>query len=106
MPSPGRYDFLRVTVDVEPTAFAQLGDGACLVLRNFRRGDLVRTNKLKDLLIDRKIPRPERRWLPLLVRQSDVPPERGGRVDELVWVPGVFGHGCSMSALTQGSRVQ
>jgi tRNA(Ile)-lysidine synthase len=115
VPGPGRYHFLRVAVEVDPAAFDCLADGGRLVLRNFRRGDVVRSGKLKELLIDHKVPRPERRWLPLLVRRLDVPIGEAGssaeprapRVcDELRWVPGVFGDGCRMSALTQAGRVQ
>jgi hypoxanthine phosphoribosyltransferase len=66
--APGRYTFLRVEVEVAQEAFARLGPG--LVLRNFRAGDQLGSRKLKEWFIDRKVPRPERRFVPLLVRRS------------------------------------
>jgi len=58
-------------------------DGRPLRLRNFRPGDRFRPlgmsghKKLKDLFIDRKVPRSRRRTLPLLLAG-----------EEIVWVPG------------------
>ena len=58
-------------------------DGGELRLRNFRPGDRFRPlgmtgrKKLKDLFIDRKVPRSRRRTLPLLLAG-----------EEILWVPG------------------
>ena len=58
-------------------------DGGELRLRNFHHGDRLRPlgmaghKKLKDLFIDRKVPRSRRRTLPLLLAG-----------EEIVWVPG------------------
>ena len=58
-------------------------DGGTLRLRNLRPGDRFRPlgmtghKKLKDLFIDRKVPRTRRRTLPLLLAG-----------EEVVWVPG------------------
>ena len=66
------FDLSRLTRDGEP-----------LRLRNFRPGDRFRPlgmsghKKLKDLFIDRKVPRSRRRTLPLLLAG-----------EEIVWVPG------------------
>ena len=87
---PGLYSFLRVTVEIAPDEWATLATAGRLVLRNFRQGDVVRSGKLKALLIDRKVPRPERRWLPLLVRLPN----------EVLWAPGLIGKELKMSALT------
>jgi tRNA(Ile)-lysidine synthase len=80
---------------------AQLIAKKCaLTLRNHRAGDPVRGGKkLKELLIDRKVPRGERRRLPLLARGAEV-----------VWMHGIVGEKSGrqpiVSALTEGSGVQ
>lgn len=61
---PGRYTLLGKHVDITPETVAQHGPG--LTLRNFRAGDQLGSRKLKTWFIDRKIPRPERRLIPLL----------------------------------------
>jgi tRNA(Ile)-lysidine synthase len=83
VPAPGRYAFLGAAVDVPPAAF---GAGE-LVLRNVRPGDRLRlgdrVTKVQDILVNAKVPRPERRRVPLLVRR-----EMSG-VEEVLWIPGV-----------------
>jgi tRNA(Ile)-lysidine synthase len=75
--APGVYEILGVSIDVPPELLA----GGQLALRNLRAGDRVPNGKkLKELLIDRKIPRGERRRLPLLAR--------GKRV---LWMHGLVG---------------
>jgi tRNA(Ile)-lysidine synthetase-like protein len=96
VPCPGAYPFLGAIVDISPdafTAFMPLGAGAALVLRNPRPGDRIpgRRAKLKELLIDRRIPRPERRKLPLLIRRT-------AAGDELLWAAGLVGEGAGVSA--------
>jgi tRNA(Ile)-lysidine synthase len=87
--APGTHALLGVSVDV-PAGW--LAEGP-LVLRNLRPGDRVRGGKkLKEILIDRKIPRAERRLLPLLARG-----------DIVVWMHRVFG---DVSALTRKVAVQ
>jgi tRNA(Ile)-lysidine synthase len=69
-----------IEIDVDG---ASLGDA--LVVRNWRPGDLIRPaglggrKKLQDVFVDAKVPRPERRRLPLLADSE-------GRV---LWVPGL-----------------
>ena len=59
--------------------------GGALVVRNWQPGDLIRPaglggrKKLQDVFVDAKVPRPERRQLPLLA-------DTEGRV---LWVPGL-----------------
>ena len=101
---PGEVDIpelgLRLRVErraVAPWMFEGAGEGAALalpiergdrlVVRNRRPGDRLRplgapgTRKLKDLLIDRKIPRDRRDRLPLLCLAQDD--------ERIAWVPGV-----------------
>jgi tRNA(Ile)-lysidine synthase len=65
----------------------RLRPGDTVTVRNRRPGDRLKPlgsdhrRRLKDLLIDRRVPRRERDRLPLL--------EVGGRI---VWVPGVTVH--------------
>jgi len=60
------------------------GLGACVMVRNYRRGDRIRplgimgTRKLQDVFVDRKSPRNERARWPLVIAN-----------DEIVWVPGL-----------------
>jgi tRNA(Ile)-lysidine synthase len=85
---PGEYELLGVRLSVVVSGPS--------VLRNLRPGDRVRGGKkLKEILIDRKIPRSERRWMPLL--------EQGG---EVVWMHRVFGNQDMVRALTGESAVQ
>ncbi len=93
---PGEFALLGLSVAVP----AEMLGGGQLVLRNLRPGDrLAGGKKLKELLIDRKIPRGERRLLPLL--------ERDGAV---VWMHRVLtektGRQPVVSALTQRGAVQ
>jgi tRNA(Ile)-lysidine synthase len=97
---PGQYPFLDEEVEISDAAWAAFGAGE-LCLRNPRPGDRIagRRVKLKEVLIDRRVPRPDRRRLPLLARA------RAGAPDEVVWIrdlmpsPGV-------RALTRKSAVQ
>lgn len=87
VPAPGRYHFLDGDIDLGAPAFAAAHQsGATLILRNVRPGDRLRLGdrlaKVQDVMVDAKIPRPERRRLPLLVR-------RGAGADEVLWIPGV-----------------
>jgi tRNA(Ile)-lysidine synthase len=94
---PGRYQLLGRPVDLllVPTGHPLPSDALdaerlprVLVLRNLRPGDRLRTRtggrKLHDVLIDRKVPRPDRRRL-LLLAAGDA--DAGG--GELLWVEGV-----------------
>jgi tRNA(Ile)-lysidine synthetase-like protein len=80
---PGVYSFLDGAVEISGDALAHLG-GAPLTLRNPRPGDRMagRSIKLKEVLIDRRVPRPERSRLPVLARGHEV-----------LWAAGVFGEG-------------
>ena len=64
-------------VEVSAGLYESLG-GEPLTLRHVRTGDRVRLGKLQDLLVNAKVPRPERARLPVLAR--------GARV---MWIPGV-----------------
>jgi tRNA(Ile)-lysidine synthase len=90
---PGRFSLLGHELEV-PAAL--LGAGP-LTLRNLRPGDRAPGGKkLKEILIDRKIPRFERRRLLILAR--------GG---EVVWMMGVLGGDLAVeSALTRTSAMQ
>ena len=61
-----------------------IGPGDCVTVRSRREGDRIRpfgcqhTRRLKDVLIDRRVPRLERGRLPLLEVES-----------RLAWIPGV-----------------
>lgn len=76
---PGIYLLDTMRVEVSPELWQSLGphDGP-LTLRHPRAGDRARRGKLQDLLVNAKVPRPERARLPVLAR--------GERV---VWIPGV-----------------
>jgi tRNA(Ile)-lysidine synthetase-like protein len=68
-------------VEVSAELYESLGphDGdAPLTLRHPRAGDRAKKGKLQDILVNAKIPRPDRARLPVLAR--------GARV---VWIPGV-----------------
>jgi tRNA(Ile)-lysidine synthase len=64
-----------------------LGPGDCVTVRNRRPGDRIHplgaagSRKLKDLLIDRRVPRRERERLPLICV--------GDAGETIAWVPGV-----------------
>jgi tRNA(Ile)-lysidine synthetase-like protein len=74
---PGRYTFLGMDVDIPSETVATYGPH--LVLRNFKPGDHLGSRKLKRIFIDRKVPKPDRRRVPLLVSRK----EAG---DEVVWI--------------------
>jgi tRNA(Ile)-lysidine synthase len=87
--APGTHSLFGVFVEVP----ADLLAAGPLVLRNLRPGDRVPGGKkLKEILIDRKIPRAERRLLPLLARGNEV-----------LWMYRVFG---DVRALTRKVAVQ
>ncbi|HZS39824.1 MAG TPA: tRNA lysidine(34) synthetase TilS [Polyangia bacterium] len=107
VPAPGRYRFLDEQIELGAPAFAAArAPGATLWLRNVRPGDRLRLGerlaKVQDVMVDAKIPRPERRRLPLLVRRGSAGP------DEVLWIPGV--RPCADSviecALTREGAVQ
>jgi len=62
--APGRYTFMSVEIDVAAETVER--HGPALRLRNFRAGDQLGSRKLKEWFIDRKVPRPLRRRIPLL----------------------------------------
>jgi tRNA(Ile)-lysidine synthase len=74
---PGIYLLDEMRVEVSAQLYESLGDEP-LTLRHVRAGDRVRNGKLQDVLVNAKVPRPERARLPVLAR--------GARV---VWIPGV-----------------
>lgn len=79
IPGVGTYDLpqwgIRVTVSTEPIGFAADITGA-LTVRSRQSGDTIRlsggTKPLKKLFIDRKIPAPDRDFLPVLADASGV----------------------------------
>ena len=74
---PGIYLLDEMRVEVSAELYDSLG-AEPLTLRHIRVGDRARKGKLQDLLVNAKVPRPERARLPVLAR--------GQRV---VWIPGV-----------------
>jgi tRNA(Ile)-lysidine synthetase-like protein len=76
---PGIYLLNQMQVEVTPELFDSLGPAGAepLVLRHVRAGDRARLGKVQDLLVNAKVPRPERARLPVLAR--------GARV---LWIPG------------------
>jgi tRNA(Ile)-lysidine synthetase-like protein len=66
----GRYTFLGMEVVIQRETVERAGP--LLRLRNFRAGDQLGSRKLKSWFIDRKIPRPERRRIPLLAVGQNV----------------------------------
>ncbi len=95
----GSGSFLALTVEVPEELLAE----GPLVLRNLLPGDRLSSGKkLKELLIDRKLPRSERRRLPLLARAT-------AQGEEVVWMYRVFagkiGRAPVVSALTQPSAM-
>jgi tRNA(Ile)-lysidine synthase len=104
LPIPGALDVPEIAVrvglsrrSVEPWMFEAsprraalalpLAPGDCVTVRNRRPGDRIHplgaagSKKLKDLLIDRRVPRRERERLPLICV--------GDAGDTIAWVPGV-----------------
>src|SRR6185312_1761848 len=76
---PGIYLLDEMRVEVTEALFDSLREGtAPLVLRHVRAGDRARLGKVQDLLVNAKVPRPERARLPVLAR--------GARV---LWIAGV-----------------
>jgi len=78
---PGIYLLDTMRVEVSPELFESLAphDGVePLTLRHPRAGDRAARGKLSDVLVNAKVPRPERARLPVLAR--------GARV---MWIPGV-----------------
>jgi tRNA(Ile)-lysidine synthetase-like protein len=106
---PGNYPFLNWSVQVGQSCFSR-AQGAPLYLRNFRAGDrlvlAVGHQKLKQRFIDRKVPREQRRRLPILVqRGSPIALEPSG-ADEILWVPDLFQTTGVEVRLTGGGAVQ
>jgi tRNA(Ile)-lysidine synthase len=79
VPSPGLYLLGSMTVEVTESLYASLG-ARPLTLRHVRAGDRTRAGKLQDLLVNAKVPRPERARLPVLARGQDVVWVRGLRL--------------------------
>jgi tRNA(Ile)-lysidine synthetase-like protein len=77
--SPGLYLLDGMSIEVTDALFASLG-ARPLTLRHVRAGDRTRTGKLQDLLVNAKVPRPERARLPVLARGRDVVWVRGLRL--------------------------
>jgi tRNA(Ile)-lysidine synthetase-like protein len=76
--SPGIYLLDEMRVEVSAGLYESLGSEP-LTLRHVRAGDRARAGgKVQDLLVNAKVPRPERARLPVLAR--------GQRV---MWIPGV-----------------
>ena len=73
----GIYLLAGMPVEVTAGLYDALG-AQPLTLRHVRPGDRIRHRKLQDVLVDAKVPRPERATLPVLARGSDV-----------VWVSGL-----------------
>lgn len=79
MAQPGIYLLDEMRVEVTRALFDSLADGTGpLVLRHVRAGDRARLGKVQDVLVNAKVPRPERARLPVLAR--------GTRV---LWIAGV-----------------
>ncbi len=74
---PGIYLLSEMRVEVTAGLYQSLG-AEPLTLRHVRAGDRARSGKVQDVLVNAKVPRPERARLPVLAR--------GARV---VWIPGV-----------------
>jgi tRNA(Ile)-lysidine synthase len=75
--SAGLYLLEGMPVEISEDLYEALG-ASSLTLRFVRPGDRMRRRKLQDVLVDAKVPRPERARTPLLARGSDV-----------VWVQGL-----------------
>jgi tRNA(Ile)-lysidine synthase len=77
--SPGLYVLGSMAVEVTEALYTSLG-AQPLVLRHVREGDRAPSGKLQDLLVNAKVPRPERRHLPVLARGTEVVWVRGLRL--------------------------
>jgi tRNA(Ile)-lysidine synthetase-like protein len=75
---PGIYLLDGMEVEVSADLYQALGGGP-LRLRHVRPGDRARTGKLSDLLVNAKVPRPDRARLPILARPDG----------EVVWISGL-----------------
>jgi tRNA(Ile)-lysidine synthase len=71
VPSPGIYLLGEMEVEVTASLYAALGSTP-VTLRHVRPGDRVRHGKLQDVLVNAKVPRPERARLPVLARGPEV----------------------------------
>lgn len=67
----GLYLLEGMPIDISSDLYEELG-ATPLTLRFVRPGDRLRHRKLQDVLVDAKVPRPERARTPLLARGSDV----------------------------------
>ncbi len=67
----GLYLLEEMPIEVSSGLYEALGS-APLTLRHVRPGDRMRRRKLQDVLVDAKVPRPERARTPVLARGSDV----------------------------------
>jgi len=67
-----------MAVEVSSDLYQALG-GSPLTLRHWRPGDRARAGKLSDILVNAKVPRPERARLPILARADG----------EVLWISGV-----------------
>jgi tRNA(Ile)-lysidine synthetase-like protein len=68
-----------MAVEVTQALYAALGDQP-LTLRHVRAGDRTKAGKLQNVLVNAKVPRPERARLPVLARGQDVVWVRGLRL--------------------------
>ena len=75
--SPGIYLLAGMSIAISSSLYESLG-GAPLVLRHVRAGDRTTAGKVQDLLVNLKVPRPDRARLPVLARGQHV-----------VWIEGV-----------------
>jgi tRNA(Ile)-lysidine synthetase-like protein len=75
----GIYLLEGMEVEVSAALYEALGN-CPLTLRYWRYGDRARSGKLSDLLVNAKVPRPERARLPILARVAD---------GEVLWIAGV-----------------
>jgi tRNA(Ile)-lysidine synthase len=67
----GLYLLAGMPIEVSSGLYEALGSSP-LTLRHVRAGDRMRRRKLQDVLVDAKVPRPERARTPVLARGSDV----------------------------------
>jgi tRNA(Ile)-lysidine synthetase-like protein len=75
--APGIYLLDEMEIVVSARLYESLG-AAPLVLRHVRAGDRTAAGKVQDLLVNQKVPRPERARLPVLARGAHV-----------LWIEGV-----------------
>src|SRR5205823_14949431 len=69
--SPGIYLLAGMSIAISPSLYDSLG-AAPLVLRHIRAGDRTTAGKVQDLLVNLKVPRPDRARLPVLARGTHV----------------------------------